>query len=136
MKLALAILTFASSLLLPVLADTEQSPADAYREIHKQEINATCFEDFLKFRSARSMDKDKPTTPEEKKMFLEMIKLMAPKKFEIVSVDTVGDEATIHVNVPSEDPKEKTTGTVTLVKEKGVWKLDQEKWKTKIGDVP
>jgi hypothetical protein len=136
MRFAVPFLTLVALIMPSIAAVAEQSPADAYMEIRKQEASATSYKDFCKFRTTRSIKKDKPFTPDEEKMMVEMIKMMAPKKVDIVKVDTAGDEATIHATAPSEDPKEITTGTITMLKENGVWKLDHEKWSTKSGDVP
>jgi hypothetical protein len=71
---------------------------------------------------AKEMD-----SPEFKEMF-ELIQSMQPKSVTITGGAIDGDTATLLVT--SKDQGENSNGTVTLVKEKGAWKLYKESWKT------
>lgn len=64
--------------------------------------------------------------PEFKQMF-PMIQEMQPKRVNIVGGVVDGDSATLDVVNPDE---KNSTGTVSMVKLDGVWKLKKESWKT------
>lgn len=118
---------------LPALA--EQSPADAYKEIHRRELAANSYEDLLKVRSSRSIAKDPPQSKEEIQQMFVLLKMMMPKEVTIIGQESKGSEATVRAvasPAPGEDPSTKTTGVITLVLENGVWKVDREKWDSKL----
>jgi hypothetical protein len=66
--------------------------------------------------------------PDFEKMF-EIVKMMQPKKVTITGGAVDGDTATL--TVTSDEGTEHSTGTVTMVKQKGAWRLDKESWKTR-----
>lgn len=72
---------------------------------------------------AKSMD-----DPDFKKMF-PLIQSMEPKNVKYVNGSTDGDKATL--NVTAKDGKESSTGTVTMVKQGGKWKVDNEAWQSR-----
>jgi len=72
---------------------------------------------------AKSMD-----DPDFKKMF-PLIQAMEPKNVKYVNGSTDGDKATL--NVTAKDANETSTGTVTMVKQSGKWKVDNESWKSR-----
>lgn len=111
-----------------------ESPTEAYKELHKKELSATCYEDLVKLRSSRSVAKDPPQTQEEAKQFFTLLQFIMPKTVTVTGEEINGDEATIHAVAPpglGEDPATKTTGIVKLFKENGSWKIDHEKWDSK-----
>jgi len=72
---------------------------------------------------AKAMD-----DPEFKKMF-PLIQSMQPKDVKITSGAIDGNNATL--NVTGKDEGGTSTGTITLVREGGAWKLYKESWKSK-----
>lgn len=117
----------------------DQSPTEAYLEMHKKELSAKSYADIAALRSQRSIANEKAAgkelSVEDQKMFFPLFKATLPKVVKVVGEDVKGDEATLQATVPpSTDPKikETTTGTIVLFKENGIWKLDSEKWSTKI----
>jgi len=72
---------------------------------------------------AKSMD-----DPDFKKMF-PLIQSMEPKNVKYVNGSVDGDTATL--NVTAKDGNESSTGTVTMVKQGGKWKVDNESWKSR-----
>ncbi|MBY0358366.1 MAG: hypothetical protein K2W82_10230 [Candidatus Obscuribacterales bacterium] len=116
----------------PALAET---PTEAYKELHKKELSATCYEDLVKLRSSRSVAKDPPQTPEEAKQFFTLLQFIMPKTVTVTGEEINGDEATVHAVAPpglGEDPATKTIGIIKLFKEKDGWKIDHEKWDSKV----
>ena len=93
----------------------------------------------LKIRSKRSIARDKPASPMETKVFMEVIKMITPKKVVIQSETSDGTEATIKA-LAKPDPGDRqagtTGGTIVLFKEDEQWKLDGEKRHLKVGDQP
>jgi hypothetical protein len=73
-------------------------------------------------------DMAKQTEDPDFKKMLGVIQAMQPKKVKIKSGSVDGDTATLLVD--SLDEKN-TSGTVTLQREGGQWKLAKEDWKTK-----
>ena len=73
----------------------------------------------------------KQTESPDFKEMLPMIQSMQPKKIKITGGAVDGDNATLLVT--SLDEKN-TTGTVTMKKEGGQWKVGKESWKTTSGD--
>ena len=69
----------------------------------------------------------KQTESPDFKQMLPMIQAMQPKKVKITGGSVDGDNATLLVT--SLDEKN-TTGTVTMRKEGGAWKVGKESWKT------
>ncbi|HEX8154606.1 MAG TPA: hypothetical protein VF698_15845 [Thermoanaerobaculia bacterium] len=67
--------------------------------------------------------------PEFKEM-LPMIQTMLPKTVKIVSGAIDGDTATLKAEAKDSD-NEWTYGTITMVKEAGVWKLQKESWRNR-----
>lgn len=127
--------------LIPLCAFARDlSPTEAYLEMHKKEVEAKSFEDIRGLRSQRSIAAEKAAgrtmTKEDEKMFFPLFKETLPKDVKIIGEVVKGNEATLSATVPpkNQDPKvkESTTGTIVLFKEDGVWKLDSEKWSTKI----
>lgn len=117
----------------------DQSPTQAYLEMHKKELAAKSYADIAALRSQRSIASEKAAgkelSEEDQKMFFPLFKMTLPKVVKIVGEEIKGDEATLQATVPpGTDPKvkETTTGTIVLFKENGEWKLDSEKWSSKI----
>lgn len=75
---------------------------------------------------AKSMD-----DPDFKKMF-PVIQAMEPKNVKYLNGTVDGDKATL--NVSAKDGTEQSTGTISMVKSGGKWKVEQESWQSKSDD--
>jgi hypothetical protein len=84
--------------------------------------------DVAAIRKSVAKDLVKDTEDPDFKKMLGVIQAMQPKKVKINGGSVDGDKATLLVT--SLDEKN-TTGTVTMVRENGQWKLSKEDWKTK-----
>jgi len=65
--------------------------------------------------------------PDFKKMF-PLMQQLQPKNVKYLNGTIDGDTATL--NLSSKDKTETSTGTVTMVKQGGKWKVDKESWKS------
>lgn len=117
----------------------ELTPGQAYLQLFQKEKAAASYEDLLPLRCKRSIAKDKPMPDDEKKMMFELMKAVMPPQVRVLKEEIHGDEATVYADVPPDpakkpDPqiKEQTKGVIVLVKEDGQWKIDTEKWDSKI----
>jgi hypothetical protein len=102
-------------------AHADQSPTDAYIELHAKELAAKSYEDLLPLRANDSIAEDKPTSAEEKKMIFPLVHEMMPKVVKVTKETVEGNSATLLVTVPTQAPNEMgmaatTTGTITLEK--------------------
>jgi len=125
-------------LTLPVPAALAlDSPTDAYLKIHQLELKMTKYEDTFAWRTKRSIAKDPKLSEKENNEIVGLMKMMMPLKVKVVSQAINGQEATLKAiadPLPNEDPKSKTTGTIIMLQENNTWKIDTEKWSTKVGD--
>jgi hypothetical protein len=129
-RIAVALIVLASANTFGTPAMADQTATQAYLGLHDKELAAASYDDILKIRSRRSIAKDPKLTEQETKQFFEIIKAITPKKVEVKSEEVHGSEAIIHA-ISTDDPNKTTSGTITLYKEVGEWKLDREKWETK-----
>lgn len=74
-------------------------------------------------------ERAKQTPKDQVKKMLPLIQEMVPKDIKYVSGGIDGDKATL--NLTGTDHGSKSTGTVDMVKEGGVWKVEKESWSTK-----
>ena len=117
------------------VAKGQTSPSQAYLQLHKKELAATCYEDLLPLRTKASIANDKPTSPAEKKMLFPLIKMLTPNQVSIMSEKIDGNKATLTVKaltspLPAGN-SESTVGVIELGLEDGQWKLEKEKWESK-----
>lgn len=67
----------------------------------------------------------------QKQQISEMMKMMAPSEYVVITEDIQGDSATLKLKAKMTDfggDVVEQEGTVTFVKENGKWKLVQETW--------
>ena len=79
--------------------------------------------DDLQQAAARS----KQVTDKDMKEMIPMLQLMAPKNLQITGGAIDGDHATLLAT--SQDGSDVMNGTITMAKENGAWKVEQESWK-------
>jgi hypothetical protein len=85
----------------------------------------------LPFMSAETTKQIQATPPAERGQMFEMIKMMgALTNVKIAKETRTATGATLTVNALDSD-KQKTTGTIDIVKENGAWKLGKESWSNK-----
>jgi hypothetical protein len=65
-------------------------------------------------------------TDAEAKAMLEFAKMLQPTDIKVTGGSITGDSATL--NTEAQQDGEKFSGTITMVKEGGVWKIQQENW--------
>jgi hypothetical protein len=98
---------------------------DAYRKV-------LASGDMAALRKAVSADRvSSMDDPDFKKMF-PMIQAMEPKNVKFVNGTIDGDKATL--NVSAKGGKEQSTGTISMVREGGKWKVSKEEWQSKSSD--
>jgi hypothetical protein len=119
---------------LPAFGDV--SASQAYVELHKKELAATCYDDILPLHAKASIAKNKMTKKEMDEMF-PLVKSLMPKYIKVIGETVTGDSATLKVTASPNEPLKKgdtetTEGTVTLLREDGQWKLDNENWHSKV----
>jgi hypothetical protein len=76
--------------------------------------------------TARAKEMD---TPDFKQMF-PLIQQMQPKNVKITGGSVDGETATLLAT--AKDGKEVSTGSITMVREGGAWKVEKESWKSKL----
>jgi hypothetical protein len=86
-------------------------------------------EDIYPFMAAKRLAEMKATPAEDRAMMFDMIKGMgAMTSVKVLKETPTATGATLDVTGVGED-KSKQTGTISLVKEAGAWKVDGESWK-------
>jgi hypothetical protein len=110
---------------LPADGGEPRKAYDAYRKV-------LASGDMAALRKAVSADRvSSMDDPDFKKMF-PMIQEMEPKNVKYLNGTIDGDKATL--NVSAKNGKEQSTGTVSMVREGGKWKVSKEEWQSKSSD--
>jgi hypothetical protein len=113
-------------------ASTANSPSEAYMAIHKAELAAKSYEDLLSLRAKESIARDKPVSAVERKMMFSLMQQFMVKDIRVTGQKIEGNKATVYAVPVNESKNEHTTGVITLILEDGKWKLDTEKWQSKM----
>ncbi len=100
-------------------------PAKAYAAFSK----AVAAGDMAAIRRGAAAERAKQMDAPEFKEMLPMIQAMQPKNVKITGGSMDGNTATLLAT--AKDGKETSTGTITMVREGGAWKVEKESWKTK-----
>ena len=107
-----------------------KSPEQVY-EIYRKALKKDDVDTMMECASKRP-EGEKTPTKAELKMALPMIKMMMPSDVKITKSDVKKSKATLSVEGEGVNPftqkKDKTKGSVTFVKEGGVWKILKENW--------
>lgn len=121
------------------ITKTADSPKETYFKYRAALSAASKIDDVSSFLCKRVNEEIQKTPAPMKPMMFGLMKEITPKKVDVVSDVVNGDNATLTLTGKDEllakvDPnaKEVSKGTVTLVKENGIWKIDKESWETKI----
>lgn len=111
-------------------AQKPQSGTEFYLAYKAALDKAIKIEDIYPFMAASRLAEMKAAPAEDRKMMFEMLKTIGTVTGAKVLKETATPTgATLDVEGVGAD-KEKTTGTITLVKEAGAWKVDKENWKS------
>lgn len=100
-------------------------PAKAYA-VYAKAITAG---DMKGLRKLVDAERAKQMDSAEFKEMFPMIQAMQPKNMKITGGAVDGDTATLLAT--AKDGKETSTGTITMVRQGGAWKVQSESWKTK-----
>ncbi len=122
--------------LTAAMCSAQSSATATYLELHKKELAATSYADILPLRSKTSIAHDKPMSNEEKKFLFPLFKSTLPKQVTIVNEQINGTSAILTATAKPEtqnaNTTEKTTGVIELTLEDGQWKIEREKWDSKV----
>ena len=124
-------LGLALAIAVPTLAgagQTSQSASDFYQAYRKAFAKAQKMEDLLPFMAAGRRKQMEGTPADERTMMFGMLKEMTAEQGDVKIVKETATANGAELAVEAKDG----TGTVTLVKEGGAWKLDKESWKSKL----
>lgn len=117
-----------------------QTPKETYIKYHAAMLAANKIEDVQQYLCKRVNKEINDTPGMMRPMMFGFLKAVMPGPVKIESEKVDGDSATLSLlpdysKAPKADPNETGTGSVTLIKEDGAWKIDKEKWdfKSQIG---
>ncbi|MFN8553000.1 MAG: hypothetical protein U0103_16125 [Candidatus Obscuribacterales bacterium] len=119
----------------------QSSPTACYMELHKKELAATSYTDLYQVRSQTSIAHDKPMSKEELNFIFPLFKASLPKEVIVTSEQVNGTSAILKAiakprDAAKQNPRykvsESTTGEIELTLENGQWKIEHEKWDSKI----
>lgn len=113
----------------------QNSPSASYMALHKKELAATSYADLYQVRSQTSIAHDKPMSKQELRFIFPLFKASLPKNVVVTSEQVKGTSAILRATAKNETKgktTETTTGEIELTLENGQWKIEREKWDTKI----
>jgi len=125
----------AMGILLAVAAPMVMAGSDSPKEVYAVYVIAQKAGDLegMSVCVIEAKAKQLEAMPEDQKgQIAEMMKMMAPAEYAVVSEDIQGDNATLTVTGKTSDFSgglRDQKGTITFLKEGGAWKLAAEKWK-------
>ena len=112
---------------VPALA--QDQPETVYANFHRAGLAAD-YDGMLKYGSAKEMD---PLPRAERKRLLRVLARLLPRTYSVVekTVEEGGKRALLRLRgtQPGLDGKpQAVAGTITLIKERGEWKVDEANW--------
>jgi Domain of unknown function (DUF4878) len=114
-----------------ILAAQDQKTASQFYMDYRAAFDkAKTVDELLPFMSAESRKQVEATPAADRAKMFELMKTMGKvTNLKIVKETKSGDGATL--NAEGLDPdKKRTTGTISIIKEGGAWKLGSESWKS------
>src|SRR3989338_6641318 len=110
-----------SVLAFPVAASAADKPEAIYAKFHSAGLTAN-FDEMLKYGTAQPDLISMPAA--ERQAMLDFLAQMLPKTYTVMRkmVDPDGNHATLHLDASG------VVGTITLVKENGMWKVGNADW--------
>ncbi len=115
---------------MPVMADGA-SPTEVYA-LYIVAQRAGDVEGMAEYVIKAKKDQLQAMPEAQKKGIADMMKMMAPVEYTVITEDIQGDTATLTLQAKAKDfsgQVSEQSGTLSFVKEGGVWKLAREKWK-------
>ena len=120
--LALATATLAS-------AAPAGTPGEAYLAYRKAFDRAKAFEELWPFMDQATLVRAKAAPPREAQALFQVIKSLADvKNVSVVKETVTGDSAVLEAAGDNAGTGHRSRATVKLVKEGGVWKIQNESW--------
>lgn len=114
----------------PALATAEQAAQSAtqfYQAYRKAFAKAQKVEDLLPMMAASRRAQMEKTPADERAMMFEMLKEMTADQGEVTVLKETATKSGAELTLQAKDG----TGTASIVKEGGAWKLDKESWTSK-----
>ncbi len=131
---ALLILFLCLFLVSTALADEEKETIKLYESYVEASMKAQSLDELKPYLSQNNINQMGEISPEDEASFLEIMReVRSTFKIKDISSKIEGNNATLTVNgTDSTDPNAKVTGIITLVKENGKWKLDNEDFTSEV----
>ncbi|MEM7008369.1 MAG: hypothetical protein AAF462_04470 [Thermodesulfobacteriota bacterium] len=109
-------------------ADEENDTIKFYESYVKTSMKAQSLGELKPYLSQANINQMGEISPEDEAAFLEIMReVRSTMKTKSISSKIEGNKATLTIDgTDTNDPNAKVTGIVTLVKENGEWKLDNE----------
>ncbi len=111
-------------------APAGEMPQDVYG-LYIVAMRAGDLDKMAAYVTKEKMDQLQAMPDEQKKQIAEMMKMMAPVEYAVITEDIQGDTATLTLTGQATDfagGLNDQKGTATFVKEDGVWKLVSDSW--------
>ena len=115
-------------------ADEEKDTIKFYESYVKATNNAQSLDELKPFLSQKNINQMGEISKEDEAAFLEIMReVRSTFKIKDISSKIEGNTATLTIDgTDATDPNAKVTGIVTLVKENGKWKLDNEDFTSEV----
>ena len=117
--------------LVPMAAQTEKTASQFYMEFRAAFDKAKAVEDLLPYMAAARRKQMESTPPAERQKMFGLMKILGALTNVKVTKETRTDEGATLIVEALDSDKAKTTGTITLVREDGAWKIARESFSTK-----
>jgi hypothetical protein len=125
----LALLTVAG--LAPSLAAQTKTAQQFYQEYVAAFAKARAIEDILPYMAAENRKQAEETPKADRDKMFEMIKMFGHTDIKVVKEEKGANGSTVLSVEGVDSDKQKSTGTITIVKEGAAWKIGKESWTTK-----
>ncbi len=131
---ALLILFLCLFIVTTAFADEEKDTIKFYESYVEATNNAQSLEELKPYLSQNNINQMVEISKEDEAAFLEIMReVRSTFKINDISSKIEGNNATLTVSgTNATDPNAKVTGIITLVKENGKWKLDNEDFTSEV----
>jgi hypothetical protein len=124
------VLTLGVAIAAPALA--QDQPEAVYAKFHRAGLAAD-YDSMRKYESAAKTKEMDPVPPAERKRMLQALARLLPRRYSVVEkiVEAGARRAVLRLRAAQPDAAGKSQpllATITLVKEKGEWKVDDANW--------
>jgi hypothetical protein len=111
--------------IIATAALAQDPPETVYANFHRAGLAAD-YEGMRKYESAAKASQMDPLPSGERNQFLEALARLLPRSYAVVE-ETVEEGAT-RATLKLRGTEPAISGTITLIKEKGAWKVDDANW--------